>query len=154
MKLKYLHIRPIILILFLGIIVSNSCNKTKPECGDPRNYVCRIEIVDTNGNNLIGIDKKFKPDSIFFIIDSTKWYIPFNYGQLIWVYSNGDRFNSSNYLLHLAYNVIDTIKMTISKQSNECFDSYSVQKFTYNDKIISPQTIEGSLDIKYHVFKN
>jgi hypothetical protein len=110
--------------------------------------------VDTNGNNLIGIDKKYKPDSIFFIIDSTKWYIHYNYGQLIWVYSNGDRFNSSNYLLHLAYNVIDTIKMTISKQSNKCFDSYSIQKFKYNDKIISPLTIEGSLDINYHVIKN
>ena len=153
MKSKLIQLKRNFVFLLLGTALFTSCsNKKEPECGDPKGYYIQITIVDTNGNFIIGNGKKYTPDSVYFIIDSNKWTISFENGSLIWMYGSKDKFNNSNYLLHFAYNVVDTINMNVLRQPGNCFDNFSMQKFEYNRTIITPQT-GSQFDYTYQFIK-
>lgn len=138
---------PIVLILY-----GYSCNQKDVECY-PKRYDCEIFLIDKNGVSLIGNNKLYKPDSISMIIDGSKWTTTVDSDKIVWSYSGLDKFNSTKYFLFLSSTDTDTIDFIISKQSGECFDSFKIDTFKYNNKIIIPDTNKYQNRLIYKIVK-
>jgi|GEM_PF-1745670 hypothetical protein len=138
-------------ILLFTICLICACAQEEPECGDPERYYCIIELVDSEGNYVIGQDKIYQPDSVFFLINETRRSTYISSGKIIWTYAALDQFNHTDYILHLSSSETDTLNLFIDRVQGRCFDSFSIDRFMYNDVLILPHYEPGEMIPVYKV---
>jgi hypothetical protein len=129
-----------------------SCNRKDVECS-PKRYDCEIELIDKYGVSQIGVDKIYKPDSITMIINNTKWTTYIEVDKIVWNYAGLDYLNYTKYYLYLSSLDTDTLDFIISSKSGECFNTYKIDTFIYNNKIIIPDTSEYQERLIYKIIK-
>jgi hypothetical protein len=139
-------------LLLIFIMLCFSCERKKVECY-PKLYECEIKIIDKNGVNMIGNDKLYKPDSVAMIIKGSRWTILVDSSKILWNYSGLDSLNNTKYFLYLSSLDTDTIDFKISRQKGDCFDSFSIDTFEYNDKIIKPDTSDYKNRLIFKIVK-
>lgn len=97
-------------------------------------YAFQFEVHDVNGNNIVGLNKRYQADSIKVYVENTPINITpsvntdssyFFYGP----FEGLDIYNGKPYVIH--YNTIekDTFYLTIEKKKLKCYTAYELTHF-------------------------
>jgi len=139
-----------ILLIFLLLATAIGCTKeTEPDCTSvlPPPNSFEIDIVDTNGNSLIG---NIYTQNTFRLYNSSfeKWIQPTPYGasNCLQVFFP-DIENEVEYYIELDAMDSDTLQVNFSKTTGECFDRYTVNEMKYNGQNVAMVSSGGKFSL-------
>lgn len=113
-----------------------SCNKKSPDCGDPAPSYCKIILVDKNDNLLVGA--KYPENTIKLIIENQTIPLIFDNQAIIFDFYKLRTYNNKDFALKLDENEIDTLNLYIRTYTNECWTSEILDTLKYNKLTIAP----------------
>jgi hypothetical protein len=129
----------LILILFIINNLFISCDIEKKEvlC-NPKPAYC-IEFIDTDSVCVVGLNKLYNPDSIYYEINSVK-----NKAGTSNDYVNlplgFDTLNAKDFYIILNSVDKDTLRLTIENGPNECGKYSEIPEFYFNGKLITEKS--------------
>lgn len=126
-----------ILLIILSLMIF-SCSKKSSDCGDPTPSYCKIILVDTNDNLLVGAT--YPENTIKLIIENQAIPLIFDNEAIIFDFYNLRTYNNHDFVLKLGENEIDTLNLYISTYTNECWSSEILDTLKYNKLTIAPLT--------------
>jgi len=113
-------------------------------------YAFQFEVHDVNGNNIVGPNKRYNPDSISVYVDTTKISITpaindkdssyFFYGP----FDGLDIYNDKPYVIRYNFIEKDTFYLTITKEKLKCYTAYELKHFktrTQDEDIINDRFV-------------
>jgi hypothetical protein len=131
----------------LAIITSvfcGCCQKQVPY------YGFQFEVHDVNGNNIVGQNKRYHPDSISVYVDTTKIELTpslnnkdstyFFYGP----FEGLDIYNDKPYIIRYNFIEKDTFFLTIAKENLKCYTAYELKHFktrTQDEEIVNDRFV-------------
>ena len=130
-------IKSIILFVLFVVPILHSCNSDYVDFSCSPKLPYGIEIIDKDSLNILGFDKQYNPDSIYYEIDNKviKAYTTLDHISINFI--GLDKMNDKDFYLHLNSSDTDTLKMMVENKTNECGDNITtIIEFYYNKKQI------------------
>lgn len=125
--------KTILYSLLLTIFTYYSCTKEKILCSPKPPYA--IEIIDKDSNDIVGNNKRYNPDSIYYQVNNTRIKASVQ-DSFIHFITGFNTLNDKEFYLMLESSDSDTLNLKINNGTSECGTYTEILEFKYNRIII------------------
>jgi hypothetical protein len=131
-------------LVITGLTALFSCDPCARE--DSPGFRFFFEIVDGNGNQLVGENYIYDQNSIELLVDGKNVIsdVLFKEPERIYRfevdYSGFDIFNEETYFLKLGETEIDSVQLTVARTDGDCFDTFTLLQLIYRGEPMDTST--------------